>query len=106
MADACVHLMNLPDAHFIPLLGQDRNDGLAPLVNIGVGHDLTIRDLALTVKAVVGFQGDLVFDTTRPDGTPRKLLDVSRLSGLGWTASTGLTDGLHRAYRDFVAHHA
>jgi len=106
MADACLHLMNLPDAHFIPLLGQDRNDGLAPLVNIGVGHDLTIRDLALTVKAVVGFQGDLVFDTTRPDGTPRKLLDVSRLSGLGWTASTDLTDGLHRAYRDFVAHHA
>ena len=106
MADACVHLMNLPDARYIPLLGQDRNDGLAPLVNIGVGHDLTIRDLAETVKAIVGFQGALAFDTTKPDGTPRKLLDVSRLSSLGWTASTSLGEGLQRAYRDFVAHHA
>ena len=105
MADACVHLMNLPDALYIPLLGQDRNDGLAPLVNIGVGHDLTIRELAETVQGVVGFQGALTFDVTKPDGTPRKLLDVSRLSSLGWTASTPLADGLQKAYRDFVAHH-
>jgi GDP-L-fucose synthase len=97
--------MNLPDARYIPLLGQDRNDGLAPLVNIGVGHDLTIRELAETVQAVVGFEGALDFDATKPDGTPRKLLDVSRLSSLGWTASTRLTDGLQKAYRDFVAHH-
>ena len=106
MAAACVHIMNLPDAQFVPLLGQDRNDGLAPLVNIGVGHDLTIRDLAETVKAVVGFRGALVFDASKPDGTPRKLLDVSRLSALGWKASTGLDEGLRLAYSDFVAHHA
>jgi GDP-L-fucose synthase len=95
--------MNLPDAQFIPLLGQDRNDGLAPLVNIGVGHDLTIRELAETVKKVVGFEGRLDFDATKPDGTPRKLLDVSRVTGLGWRASTGLEQGLKAAYQDYLA---
>ena len=70
MADACVYLMNLPDEQFVPLLGQDRNDGLAPLVNIGVGEDLTIRELAETVKSVVGYAGEIVFDATKPDGTP------------------------------------
>jgi GDP-L-fucose synthase len=103
MADACIHVMNLPDETFVPLLGQDRNDGLAPLVNIGVGHDLTIRELAETVKKVVGFQGRLDFDATKPDGTPRKLLDVSRVSALGWRASTGLEQGLKAAYQDFLA---
>jgi GDP-L-fucose synthase len=103
MAEACVYVMNLPDERFIPLLGQDRNDGLAPLVNIGVGHDLTIRELAETVKAVVGFQGRLDFDASKPDGTPRKLLDVSRVSALGWRASTGLEQGLRAAYQDFLA---
>ena len=103
MADACIHLMNLPDAQFIPLLGQDRNDGLAPLVNVGVGEDMTIRELAETVQAVVGFEGRLAFDTSKPDGTPRKLLDVSRLSSLGWTASTDLRSGLKIAYQDFLA---
>src|SRR5574340_1490816 len=73
MADACVHLMNLPDAQFVSLLGQDRNDGLPPLINIGVGHDLSIRELAETVKDVVGYQGAIEFDTSKPDGTPRKL---------------------------------
>jgi GDP-L-fucose synthase len=103
MADACLHVMNLPDAQFIPLLGQDRNDGLAPLVNIGVGHDLTIGELAETVKKVVGFEGRLDFDATKPDGTPRKLLDVSRVTGLGWRASTGLEPGLKAAYEDYLA---
>ena len=63
MADACVYLMNLPDEQFVPLLGQDRNDGLAPLMNIGVGHDLTIRELAETVKDVVGYPGAIEFDS-------------------------------------------
>jgi GDP-L-fucose synthase len=102
MADACLHVMNLPDEKFIPLLGQDRNDGLAPLVNIGVGHDLTIRELAETVKAVVGFQGRLDFDATKPDGTPRKLLDVSRISALGWRANTAMEQGLKAAYEDYL----
>jgi GDP-L-fucose synthase len=103
MADACVFLMNLPDEQFIPLLGQDRNDGLPPLVNIGVGKDLTIRELAETVRKVTGYGGELVFDTSKPDGTPRKLLDVSRLGALGWSAHTPLETGLATAYKDFVA---
>lgn len=103
MADACVYLMALPDDEFVPLLGQDRNDGLAPLVNIGVGHDLTIRELAETVKAVVGYAGDIVFDASKPDGTPRKLMDVSRLGAMGWKARTDMRAGLAAAYRDFLA---
>jgi GDP-L-fucose synthase len=98
MADACVYLMNLPGEKFIPLLGQDRNDGLPPLMNIGVGHDLSIRELAETVKDVVGYQGAIEFDASKPDGTPRKLMDVGRLNGMGWKASTELFDGIRLAY--------
>lgn len=103
MADACVYLMGLPDEKFVPLLGQDRNDGLAPLVNIGVGHDITIRELAETVAKVVGYAGRLEFDASKPDGTPRKLMDVGRLNAMGWTATTDMRDGLAVAYRDFLA---
>jgi len=103
MADACAYLMNLPDAQFVPLLGQDRNDGLPPLMNIGVGHDITIRELAEIVRDVVGYTGTLEFDTSKPDGTPRKLMDVRRLNAMGWKAQTDMRDGLVRAYRDFVA---
>lgn len=103
MADACVHLMNLQDDAFGALLGKDRNDGLAPLVNIGVGEDLTIRQLAEKVRAVVGYDGDIVFDTSKPDGTPRKLMDVGRLHAMGWKASTSLETGLAAAYRDLLA---
>jgi len=103
MADACVYLMSLPDAQFVPLLGQDRNDGLPPLMNIGVGHDLTIRELAEAVKNVVGFEGEIVFDASKPDGTPRKLMDVGRLNAMGWRASTPMERGLAAAYADFTA---
>jgi len=103
MADACVHLMNLPDEQFKPLLAADRNDGLPPLVNIGVGHDLSIRELAETVKAVVGYRGAIEFDTSKPDGTPRKLMDVGRLNAMGWRASTTMKSGLAIAYADFIA---
>ncbi len=103
MADACIYLMNLPDAQFVPLLGQDRNDGLPPLLNIGVGHDLTIRELAEMVKDVVGFAGGIVFDSTKPDGTPRKLMDVGRLNAMDWKASTTMQSGLAVAYQDFIA---
>jgi len=102
MADACVYLMALPDAQFTPLLGQDRNDGLPPLVNIGVGEDLTIRELAETVKQVTGYAGTIVFDSSKPDGTPRKLMDVTRLNQMGWTHSTSLSQGLQLAYADFA----
>ncbi|MGA9164408.1 MAG: GDP-L-fucose synthase [Thiobacillus sp.] len=102
MADACVYLMNLPDEQFVPLLGQNRNDGLPPLMNIGVGHDLTIRELAETVKAVVGYQGEIEFDASKPDGTPRKLMDVGRLNAMGWKATTTMQSGLTVAYQDFM----
>jgi len=88
LADACVYLM----LHY---------DG-KELVNIGTGEDLTIRELAETVKEVVGFEGELVFDTAMPDGTPRKLMDVAKLHGLGWQHSTGLKDGIEMAYADYL----
>ncbi len=106
MADACVHLMNLPDAAFDGLLGSDESASgrfEPPLVNIGVGEDVTIRELADLVREVVGFAGDLRFDPSRPDGAPRKLLDVSRLHATGWRASTTLREGLKKACADFVA---
>ena len=89
LADACVYLM------------EQGYSG--PLVNIGTGTDIAIRELAETVVRVVGFEGKLTFDTSKPDGTPRKLMDVSRLKGLGWQASTGLADGIALAYKDFLA---
>jgi GDP-L-fucose synthase len=105
MADACVYLMNLPDEQFKTLLGSDEAATgvfMPPLVNIGVGHDLTIRELAETVREVVSYQGAIEFDTTKPDGTPRKLMDVSRLAAMGWQAPTAFRAGLSAAYRDFV----
>ena len=101
MADACVYLMNLPDAQFLPLLGQTRNEGLAPLINIGVGHDLTIRELAESIRKVVGYSGELRFDASQPDGTPRKLMNVDRLHAIGWQAATALESGLAASYKDF-----
>jgi GDP-L-fucose synthase len=92
LADACVHLMER---------GYD-----GPLVNIGTGTDVTIRELAETVMDVIGFQGRITFDATKPDGTPRKLLDVSRLAGLGWKARTGLRDGIRLAYESAPFHSA
>lgn len=100
MAAACVFLMKLPEARFQSLLGSDEAVSgryEPPLINIGVGHDLSIRELAQTIQQVVGYQGDVVYDTGKPDGTPRKLLDVSRLQALGFVASTSLEDGLHQA---------
>ena len=106
MADACVHLMNLPDDRFVALLGSDESISgrfEPPLVNVGVGQDVTIAELAALVRDVTGFGGDITFDTTKPDGTPRKLLDVRRLTQSGWQARTPLREGLLQAYRDFVA---
>jgi GDP-L-fucose synthase len=71
----------------------------AGIVNVGTGEDLTIRELAETIQQVVGFQGELHFDTTKPDGTPRKLLDVSRLAAAGWRAKIGLREGIEQTYR-------
>jgi GDP-L-fucose synthase len=72
-------------------------------MNIGVGHDLTIRELAEAVKAAVGYEGTIEFDATKPDGTPRKLMDVGRLNAMGWKATTDMRSGLAVAYQDFLA---
>lgn len=90
LADACLFLMNLDDARYNSLLTEDA----PPLVNIGTGEDVTIRELAETVAKVLGFNGQFVFDTTKPDGTPRKLMDVNRLHNLGWHHSTNLEQGI------------
>ena len=90
LAQACCFLMNLDDVSFDSLLV----DNAPPLINIGTGEDVTIRELAEIVSHVLEFEGTLVFDTTKPDGTPRKLMDVSRLHSLGWRHTTGLEDGI------------
>ena len=97
MADACLKLMNLSDDLFDAMLEQYQ----PPLINVGCGEDVTIRELAETAAKVVGFPGKLVFDTTKPDGTMRKLLDVGRMFSLGWKPAVSLSDGVRLAYRDF-----
>ncbi|MCK1603383.1 GDP-L-fucose synthase [Bradyrhizobium sp. 166] len=89
MADACVHLM--------------KSYSGPELINIGTGEDITIAEFARVVAEVVGYSGEIAFDTSRPDGTPRKLLDVSRLASLGWRARTWLVDGMRQTYRAFLA---
>jgi GDP-L-fucose synthase len=108
MADACVYLMNLPNDSYCGLLGSDETMSgkfEPPLVNIGVGEDVTIGKLAALVKDVVGFNGEIVFDTSKQDGPPRKLLDISRLNAIGWHAPTSLQAGLVKAYADFLNSH-
>ena len=105
MADACVWLMNLPNERYQALLGSDESvTGRfePPLVNIGVGKDVTIAELAALVARVVGYEGGIVYDASKPDGTPRKLMDVSLLAGAGWRARTALEQGLGVAYQEFA----
>lgn len=101
MAEACIHVMDLPRevyaAHTQPMLSH---------VNVGTGLDCTIRELAETIARVTGFRGRLAWDRGKPDGAPRKLMDVSRLAALGWKARIGLEDGLRDAYRWFLEHQA
>ncbi|WP_316830473.1 GDP-L-fucose synthase [Pedobacter aquatilis] len=91
LADACYFLME--------------NYNEPNLINIGVGHDLTIKDLALLIKDVLGFEGELVFDASKPDGTPRKLMDVTKLHNLGWKHKIELREGIALAYEDFLSRH-
>ena len=86
MADACVFLM--------------KNYNEAGLINIGVGEDISIKELAEMIKDITGYKGNIVFDTSKPDGTPRKLMDVSRLSSLGWKAAIGLRNGIEAVYKE------
>ncbi len=89
LADACYFLM------------QNYNE--AGFLNVGVGHDISIKDLALLIKEIIGFEGEIVFDSSKPDGTPRKLMAVSKLSALGWKYQTALADGIRLAYADFLS---
>ena len=98
MAEACVHVMELDSDTY----GRNTEPMLSH-INIGTGEDLSIRDLATTIGQIVGYQGRIAFDTTKPDGTPRKLMDVGRLRSLGWRAQISLRDGLALAYADFLA---
>ncbi len=91
MADACFYLMEQYDAADI-----------GELINVGTGEDISIKELALSVKNVVGFEGDIVFDTTKPDGTMLKKMDVSRIKKLGWKFKTTFEDGLKQTYNDFL----
>ena len=75
-------------------------------INVGAGTDVTIRELAETISEVIGFKGAVVFDRTKPDGTPRKLMDVSLLSKLGWNASVSLKSGLEHSYADYLSEHS
>lgn len=97
MAAASVHVMELDDATY-----RDNTQPMLSHINVGTGVDCTIRELAETVAKVTGFAGRLTFDASKPDGTPRKLMDVSRLKALGWQASIGLEEGLRDAYGWYV----
>ena len=94
LAQGCLFLLNLPEERY----GRFLNEDDAPLVNIGTGEDVTIRELAEIVQRVVGFEGRLVFDASKPDGTPRKLMDVGRMHELGWRHTIELEDGIRRVY--------
>jgi GDP-L-fucose synthase len=98
MAEACLHVMELSSEAY-----SRNTQPMLSHVNIGTGEDLSIRDLATTISDIVGYQGRISFDTSKPDGTPRKLMDVGRLHSLGWRAKIGLRDGLALAYADFLA---
>jgi len=97
MAAASVHVMELDDATY-----QTYTQPMLSHINVGTGVDCSIRELAETIARVTEYQGRLIFDSSKPDGTPRKLMDVSRLKALGWQASISLEDGLRNAYRWFV----
>lgn len=101
MAAACVHVLNLDKDTY-----QSATEPMLSHLNVGTGADVTIRELAETVGKVVGFQGEISWDASKPDGTPRKLMDNSKLRSLGWQPKIGLEDGLRATYRWFLEHQA
>jgi GDP-L-fucose synthase len=98
LAEACLLLLNLDDTTYDGMLCED----VAPLINIGTGEDVTIRELAELVAKVIGFDGKIVFDSTKPDGAPRKLMDVTKMNRLGWKARTSLEEGIRRAWQSWA----
>jgi GDP-L-fucose synthase len=99
MAEACVQLLECPDDRLAAVLPDQQ----APLVNIGCGEDVTIKELAVLVREVVGSDAETLWDHGKPDGTPRKLLDISRIAALGWRSRIGLRAGIERTYREYRA---
>lgn len=98
MADACIYLLEQPEEELQILF----SDTEPPLINVGCGKDLTVRELAETIKNIIGFSGELTFDNTKPDGTMRKLLDVDKLSQMGWQATTTLRKGIAMSYDAYL----
>lgn len=101
MAAACLHVLNMDQSAY-----QSVTEPMLSHLNVGTGEDVTIRELAETVQKVVGFDGEIVWDASKPDGTPRKLMDNAKLRSLGWRSTIGLQDGLQATYRWFVEHQA
>ena len=99
LAHACHFLMNLADSKLDSIIKR----GINPIINVGCGEDITINELALLIREIVGFRGDITFDTTKPDGTPRKLLDISKLKTLGWEKGIGLKKGIKETYEWYKA---
>jgi GDP-L-fucose synthase len=97
MAAACLYVMNLDKTSY-----DQHTQAMLSHINVGFGEDITIRELAMAVSQTVGYSGAIIFDVSKPDGAPRKLMDSSRLIGLGWKPRVGLEDGLREAYKDFL----
>jgi len=100
LADACLFLIDTPDPTFNSLI----NDSKVPLINIGSGQDHTIRELASLIKDIVDFQGEIIFDPTKPDGTPQKLLDISKIADMGWKPTLSYEKGIQNTYRWYLAY--
>jgi GDP-L-fucose synthase len=100
IAEACVHVINIEKTTY-----EQRTQPMCSHINVGIGTDLTIAELAETIKDVTGYKGSIKFDTTKPDGAPQKLLDSSKIHELGWKAQVGLKEGLHKAYSAFQLLH-
>lgn len=99
MAEACIHVMNLKQDTY-----ESQISAASPLINVGTGIDLTIRELGEMIGEIIGFEGEILQDTEKPDGTPQKLLDVSRMKDLGWQAKMQLAEGLRITYQWFLDH--
>jgi len=101
MAEASVFVMELDQKKY-----QSQTEIMRSYLNVGFGSDINIHELAMTLRKVIGFEGEIQFDSSKPDGSPQKLMDSSRLNQLGWHAKTDLESGLNNAYQDFLLHHA
>jgi len=101
LAEACVFLMNLVDEKFNSLLQDNSNENSYPIVNVGTGEDISIKNLSLLIAKISGFKGEIIFDNTKLDGTPRKLLNVDVLTQLGWTPKISISDGISEALNEF-----